>query len=98
MSSGSPFPPSVLRSPASAKESGNASKTTFMREVMVFIVRVYQAVVSPLLPPNTCRFTPTCSQYAVDAFRKYGVFSGGWRALKRIGRCHPFHPGGFDPA
>ena len=69
-----------------------------MREVVVLVVRAYQLAIAPLLPPNTCRFTPTCSQYAIDAVRKYGVARGGWLAIKRIGRCHPFHPGGYDPA
>lgn len=69
-----------------------------MREAVVLLVRAYQQLLAPLLPPNTCRFTPTCSQYAIDAVRKYGVVRGGWRAVKRIGRCHPFHPGGYDPA
>jgi putative membrane protein insertion efficiency factor len=69
-----------------------------MREAVVFIVRVYQAVISPFLPPNTCRFYPTCSQYAIDAVRKYGALSGIFRAIKRVARCHPYHPGGYDPA
>jgi putative membrane protein insertion efficiency factor len=69
-----------------------------MRRVIVVILRGYQVLLAPLLPPNTCRFTPTCSQYAIDAVLKYGVWSGLWRALKRIGRCHPYHPGGYDPA
>ena len=69
-----------------------------MRRVIVVMLRGYQILLAPLLPPNTCRFTPTCSQYAIDAVRKYGVRSGLWRALKRIGRCHPYHPGGYDPA
>lgn len=69
-----------------------------MTHVVIAMLRVYQAILSPLLPPNTCRFTPTCSQFAIDAVRKYGVLRGLWRALKRIGRCHPYHPGGYDPA
>ncbi len=69
-----------------------------MRETVVFVIRAYQMAIAPLLPPNTCRFTPTCSQYAIDAVRKYGIARGIWRAIKRIGRCHPFHPGGYDPA
>jgi len=69
-----------------------------MRRAIVAMLRGYQILLAPLLPPNTCRFTPTCSQYAIDAVRKYGVGSGLWRALKRIGRCHPYHPGGYDPA
>lgn len=69
-----------------------------MTNVIVAVLRGYQILLAPLLPPNTCRFTPTCSQYAIDAVRKYGAWSGLWRALKRIGRCHPYHPGGDDPA
>ena len=69
-----------------------------MRYFVVLLLRLYQAVVSPLLPPNTCRFYPTCSSYAIDAVTKYGALRGGWRALKRVLRCHPFHPGGYDPA
>jgi putative membrane protein insertion efficiency factor len=69
-----------------------------MKIVVISILRVYQVLISPFLPANTCRFTPTCSQYAVDAVQKYGVIEGIWRALKRIGRCHPYHPGGYDPA
>jgi uncharacterized protein len=69
-----------------------------MRQFVVLVVRAYQMVLAPLLPPNTCRFSPTCSQYAIDAVQKYGVLEGCWKAVKRIGRCHPFHPGGYDPA
>lgn len=69
-----------------------------MRQFVVLVVRAYQMVLAPLLPPNTCRFSPTCSQYAIDAVQKYGVPQGCWKAVKRIGRCHPFHPGGYDPA
>jgi len=69
-----------------------------MKEGVLIVLRTYQLIVSPLLPPNTCRFSPSCSQYAMDAVSKYGARLGLWRALKRIGRCHPFHPGGFDPA
>jgi putative membrane protein insertion efficiency factor len=69
-----------------------------MRQFVVLVVRAYQMVIAPLLPPNTCRFSPTCSQYAIDAVQKYGVLEGCWKAVKRIGRCHPFHPGGYDPA
>ena len=69
-----------------------------MRQFVVLMVRAYQMVLAPLLPPNTCRFSPTCSQYAIDAVQKYGVLEGCWKAVKRIGKCHPFHPGGYDPA
>jgi len=69
-----------------------------MKQLLVLLIRGYQLFVSPILPPNTCRFTPTRSQYAIDALKKYGAARGSWRAIKRIGRCHPFHPGGYDPA
>lgn len=69
-----------------------------MTQVLILLVRLYRAVISPVVPPNTCRFTPTCSAYAVDALQKYGACRGSWRALKRIARCHPWHPGGYDPA
>lgn len=59
-------------------------------------VRVYRRVVSPLLPAR-CRFAPTCSEYAVVALREHGALRGGWLVARRVGRCHPFHPGGWDP-
>jgi putative membrane protein insertion efficiency factor len=70
--------------------------TIQVRAVAAGIIRIYKMVVSPWLPP-ACRFTPTCSEYASDAVQQYGVFRGGVRALARLLRCHPFHPGGFDP-
>ncbi len=60
------------------------------------LIRFYQKCISPLTPPS-CRFTPTCSQYALEAFRKYGVFKGGWLTIKRISRCHPLGGSGYDP-
>jgi putative membrane protein insertion efficiency factor len=60
------------------------------------LIRGYQRFVSPALPP-ACRFTPSCSQYALDAVTRYGVARGGWLAVRRLARCHPFHRGGFDP-
>jgi uncharacterized protein len=68
-----------------------------MKQIAIFFVQVYQTVISPLLPPNTCRFSPTCSQYAIDALKKYGFLKGTWLAIKRIGKCHPWHEGGYDP-
>ncbi|MDM8519556.1 membrane protein insertion efficiency factor YidD, partial [Anaerolineales bacterium HSG6] len=56
----------------------------------------YQKFISPLYPP-ACRFEPSCSHYGYQAIEKYGFFKGGWLATKRIGRCHPFNPGGYDP-
>lgn len=62
----------------------------------IALVRLYQRFVSPILGP-TCRFRPTCSEYMVQALQKYGLGKGLWLGLRRIGRCHPFHPGGYDP-
>jgi len=60
------------------------------------ILRFYKKAISPLLPPS-CRYAPTCSEYAYEAIAKYGVLRGGWMGLRRLLRCHPFHPGGYDP-
>ncbi|MER2996482.1 membrane protein insertion efficiency factor YidD [Pontibacter populi] len=60
------------------------------------MIWIYQHMISPL-KPATCRYTPTCSTYAVQAVNKYGPFKGGWMALKRIGRCHPWGGSGYDP-
>jgi putative membrane protein insertion efficiency factor len=60
------------------------------------LVRGYQVAISPLLPPS-CRYSPTCSQYAIDALHRHGAAKGSWLALRRLARCHPFHPGGYDP-
>ncbi len=62
----------------------------------VLLIKVYQSVISPILP-SSCRYTPTCSQYGVEAIRKYGPFKGGWLTLKRIGRCNPWGGHGHDP-
>ncbi|MEM9187223.1 MAG: membrane protein insertion efficiency factor YidD [Planctomycetota bacterium] len=64
--------------------------------VLIVVVRAYQLLISPLLGPR-CRFTPTCSEYFLLAVRKYGPLAGAWRGVRRIARCHPFHPGGHDP-
>jgi putative membrane protein insertion efficiency factor len=60
------------------------------------LIRLYQALISPWLGPK-CRFTPSCSQYAIEAFRKYGLLRGGWMAIRRISRCHPWGGSGHDP-
>lgn len=60
------------------------------------LIRGYQRFISPALPP-ACRFTPSCSHYALEAVTRYGIVRGGWLAFRRLGRCHPFHPGGPDP-
>ena len=67
-----------------------------LRRALVALIRAYQILLSPLLGPR-CRFHPSCSQYAVEALQRHGVVKGGWLALRRIGRCHPLHPGGHDP-
>lgn len=67
-----------------------------LAKVMILLITFYRNCISPLFPP-TCRFTPTCSQYAQEAIQKYGPLKGGWLALKRILRCHPFGGRGFDP-
>jgi hypothetical protein len=64
--------------------------------VAILGIKGYRRFVSPLFPPS-CRFTPTCSQYAVTAIERHGLVRGGWLGLKRIGRCHPWNEGGYDP-
>ena len=66
------------------------------RRIVMGLIRGYQRVVSPALPPS-CRFNPSCSQYSLEAIARYGVIRGGWLGARRIVRCHPFNPGGFDP-
>ncbi len=68
-----------------------------MKQVVLFFLRVYQKYLSPLKGAPTCRFYPTCSQYAVEAVTKYGAAKGTWLAVKRVLKCHPYHPGGHDP-
>ncbi len=67
-----------------------------MKKVFIKLIRLYQRYISPLTPPR-CRFQPTCSNYAVEAISEYGVIKGTWLGTKRILKCHPFHPGGYDP-
>ncbi|MFD1245303.1 membrane protein insertion efficiency factor YidD [Paralysiella testudinis] len=67
-----------------------------MQRLLLLLVRFYQYAISPMLPPR-CRYTPTCSQYAVEALQKHGALKGGWLAAKRIGRCHPWGGSGHDP-
>ena len=70
--------------------------TTLLSRLMLALVNFYRQCISPLTPP-ACRFTPTCSQYAIEAIEKYGPFKGGWLAFKRILRCNPFGGSGYDP-
>jgi putative membrane protein insertion efficiency factor len=67
-----------------------------MKTVLIALLRFYRYAISPMLGRN-CRFHPTCSEYAIEAVQRHGALHGGWLALKRVGRCHPFHPGGYDP-
>ena len=67
-----------------------------MQRVVIAVLRGYKLFISPLLP-SACRFYPTCSEYMLDAVAKHGVGKGVWMGLKRLGRCHPFHAGGYDP-
>jgi putative membrane protein insertion efficiency factor len=67
-----------------------------VRSLFVALIRVYQVIVSPILPP-ACRFAPTCSQYAIEAIGKYGAIRGSYMGVRRLLKCHPFHHGGYDP-
>jgi uncharacterized protein len=67
-----------------------------LKKVFLAIIRFYQLIISPLKPP-TCRFYPTCSHYGMEAVQRFGALKGGWLTIKRILKCHPFHPGGLDP-
>jgi len=66
------------------------------RAALAGLIRGYQRFVSPALPPS-CRFYPSCSQYGLEAVQRHGALKGGWLTLRRLARCHPFHPGGVDP-
>jgi putative membrane protein insertion efficiency factor len=66
------------------------------RATLIALVRGYQLSLSPLLPPS-CRYYPSCSAYAIEALERHGALRGSWLALRRLARCHPFRPGGFDP-
>lgn len=67
-----------------------------MKRYFILVIRFYRVFLSPLKPP-TCRFIPTCSEYALIAFEKYGVIRGGYLTIRRLLKCHPFHAGGYDP-
>jgi putative membrane protein insertion efficiency factor len=69
---------------------------TIGQRIVLAVIRFYQRFLSPLLGSN-CRFYPSCSSYSYEAIAKYGVIKGGWMGLRRIGRCHPWNAGGFDP-
>ena len=66
-------------------------------KLAIIILKFYQKFISPLKTVSSCRFYPTCSQYAIDAILKYGIIRGSFKSIKRLFKCHPFHPGGYDP-
>ncbi|MDP3511561.1 MAG: membrane protein insertion efficiency factor YidD [Sulfuritalea sp.] len=63
---------------------------------LLLLIRAYQLAISPMLG-NRCRFYPSCSEYSMEALRRHGLFRGLWLSVRRVGRCHPWHPGGYDP-
>ncbi|HHI93079.1 MAG TPA: membrane protein insertion efficiency factor YidD [Gammaproteobacteria bacterium] len=67
-----------------------------MQKSLIFLIRIYSYAISPLMGPH-CRFYPSCSCYAQAALEQHGVLRGGWLAIRRLARCHPWHPGGVDP-
>jgi len=67
-----------------------------VKKAALNLIKFYQATISQVVPPS-CRFIPTCSQYTYEAIEKYGFFKGGWMGARRIARCNPFNPGGYDP-
>ncbi|TKD67649.1 membrane protein insertion efficiency factor YidD [Pseudalkalibacillus hwajinpoensis] len=67
-----------------------------MKKLAMMLIRIYQRFISPLTPPS-CRFYPSCSHYSFESYQKHGFFKGSWLTVRRISKCHPFHPGGFDP-
>jgi len=81
----SDFPPRVL-----------SKVPVIMKKVALYLIHIYRVYFSPFLPPS-CRFYPTCSQYAQEAITRYGFVRGGWLSIKRLSKCHPFHAGGYDP-
>jgi putative membrane protein insertion efficiency factor len=91
--------------PSGSNSTGGRGVLYFARYIPMGLIRLYQKTISPdhsplmmrLLSHGVCRFYPTCSEYTYQAVEKYGVLKGGWLGMKRIVRCNPFNPGGFDP-
>lgn len=67
-----------------------------VKVIIIFLIKIYQKIISPIIP-GKCRFIPTCSYYAVEAVNKYGALKGSFLTIKRIMKCHPLNPGGYDP-
>jgi uncharacterized protein len=80
----------------SAVATGAPVKNVAVKTIVLFLIRFYQKLISPMLPAS-CRFYPSCSEYTYQAVEKYGFIHGGWLGLRRVSRCHPWNPGGFDP-
>jgi len=93
---GASRPHSTARRAAGGARGSATSGLGLMRALLIGVIRLYRLLVSPLLP-GACRFYPSCSEYAEQALRRYGVLKGGALALRRLLRCHPWHPGGIDP-
>ena len=68
-----------------------------MKKILIYIIKMYRKYISPLKSQPTCRFYPTCSQYSLEALEKYGALKGSYLSVKRVARCNPFNPGGYDP-
>lgn len=67
-----------------------------MRQILIVLIKLYRYAISPYLAPS-CRYTPTCSSYAIEAIERHGIFRGSWLAVRRVSRCHPWHEAGYDP-
>lgn len=80
----------------SASSASSSVSPGLPARVLLFLIEAYRLVLSPLIG-GFCRYVPTCSAYGAEAIRRYGAARGSWLAVRRIGRCHPFHPGGYDP-
>lgn len=78
------------------KKETEEREIDMVKKLLIGFIRFYQKFISPLKPPS-CRFYPTCSQYGLEAISRFGAIKGGWLTIKRILKCHPFHPGGIDP-
>lgn len=79
-----------------SNNEANKKRLSFVAKVLILLVRFYQTAISPFTP-STCRYSPTCSSYTIEALQKHGVFYGGWLAVKRIFSCHPWGGSGYDP-
>ena len=86
----------ALNTPTASAAKKNGGLKLVLAFPFIALIKIYQWIISPWLGPK-CRYTPTCSHYALEAFKKYGVFKGFWLSVKRISRCHPWGGHGFDP-